>query len=154
VNRVLTAILLGSLPGRVAASLRFGRPWKEVQHGQELRCAYFAPGALLCRVTEEVQQRRIHERVEVLRGPHPGERCSELVGVAPGAEILLRVTTPRDIDCVLLAMGEIECCNVRLELVSASYWRVLHNRLRAGMDPVPFSLNGHEASLRRRESRP
>jgi hypothetical protein len=151
-TRLLTAVLLGELPGRVRSSLRFGRPWREVNQGPQMRCAYFAPDAVLCRLTERTKSAdrgRNHSCLEVLRVIHPGERCSELVGVAPGAEILLRASSTCDVDRVLSVLSEIDRQDIRLDTVAASYWRVLHNRLRAGVPIVPFSVVAHAASVRR-----
>jgi hypothetical protein len=156
-TRLLTAVLLGELPGRVRSSLRFGRPWREVNQGPRMRCAYFAPDAVICRVTETTKsahRERNHSCLEVLRAIHPGERCSEIVGVAPGAEILLRASSTRDVDRVLSLLSEIDRQDIRLDTVTTSYWRVLHNRLRAGVTVVPFSVPGHAASLRRRGAAP
>lgn len=149
-TRVLTAVLVGELPGRVRASLRFGRPWKVVRQGPHMRCVYFAPETVLCRLTESTAGRGDRRCLEVLRVIHPGERCSELVGVAPGAEILLRTSTTPDVDRVLVLLSDISSRGIRLEMVAPSYWRVVHNRLRAGVPPIPFSLASHLASLRRR----
>lgn len=119
-----------------------------------MRCAYFAPETVLCRFTESTAGRGGRRCLEVLRVIHPGERCSELVGVAPGAEILLRTSTTREVDRVLALLSDISSRGIRLEMVAPSYWRVVHNRLRAGVPPIPFSLASHSASLRRRGATP
>ena len=148
-TRWLTGVLVGELPGRVRSSLRFAHPFKEVHQRDGSRCAYFAPGAVLCRLCTESGPRRLARRLEVLRAVHPDERCSELVGVAPGAQILLRTDTAQAVGRVLALIAEIERQGVRPHAVSAAYWRVIHNRIRAGIDLVPFSIASHSASRQR-----
>jgi hypothetical protein len=153
---LLTSVRLGMGVERTTTSLRFGHPVKEVCHGtKQSRRVYFTAGDVFCCVisrADEIGPQRI--RLDVLRAVSPGQRSSTLIGVQPGAEILLRVGSEINIARVLELIHCIEQQRIQPYAISSDYWRTVHNRLCARVEVVPFRLASHAAYLSRRRFLP
>jgi hypothetical protein len=73
-----------------------------------------------------------------------------VLGVQPGAHLLLEANGQRAVHQVLHAIDGIEAQGISPVTVAPHYWRVLHNRL-LGRQPLPrYTLARHAAWLRRR----
>ncbi|MBL8255983.1 MAG: DUF2840 domain-containing protein [Pseudoxanthomonas mexicana] len=143
----LTRVTLDRAPEGPAAWLRFGRPMHEDDPDADRRCVYFAAGAVFARMERYAPDRR---RLAVLRAAGPGERVLRIAGVEPGAQLLLYVTTIARTEQALQAFAAIEAQQIPLDEVSEDYWRVLHQRLVAGVAPPTYTAAEHAAMRQRR----
>ena len=143
----LTRVALACVPDCVSVWLRFGRPMFEDAPDQCIRHVYFTPGAVFARVECRAGDRR---RLAVMRAAGPGERVVCLDGIVPGAQLLLHATTTAKAVQALDAIAAIEAQRIALEDVSEDYWRVLHQRLVAGIEAPPYTAAEHAAAMGRR----
>jgi hypothetical protein len=147
----LTQVRLIFIEERINVWLRFGHFLKERIIDAQVRDAYFVPRSIFCVVTWRGSDHgTIEWRVDVLRTAVVGERASQIPGVTPGAEILLRVSGESKVRKLLLLFDDIEARGKKLIAVSPDYWRCVHNRLAANLDVPVHSIDGHEAFLVRR----
>jgi len=125
----LTCVELVSIPQRLQWSLRFGRPVKEQIQNRRERHAYFIPNAVFaycrCQVSE---QGTTDCWLAVLRAVAPGEPATALLGVTPGAEILLQVSGSARVRQVLELIDALEANGAAPIAVRTEYWRTLHQR--------------------------
>ena len=147
----LTRVALTCVPDCLSVWLRFGWPMYEDDPDPRLRHVYFAPGAVFARVEARAGDRR---RLAILRAAGPGERVQRIGGVEPGAQLLLHATTTRKTEQALAAIAAIEAQGIVPQEVSEDYWRVLHQRLVAGIEPPTYTAAEHAAALRCRGLRP
>lgn len=147
----LTRVALICVPDQHNVWLRFGRPvWEEVPD-EHLCHVCFPPGAVFARVEWRADAHcPIHTRLAILRAAGPGERIACLDGIAPGAQLLLHATTSGKTQQVLRLIDAIEAQRIAPEAVSEDYWRVLHQRLVAGIEPPVYSAAEHAAVQQRR----
>lgn len=143
----LTRVALACMPDCHGVWLRFGQPMhKDVPEGQ-LRHVYFAPGDVFARVESRAGDRR---RVAILRAAGPGEEVICFPGIEPGAQLLLHASTTAKSLQVLQAIDAIEAQGIAAHTVSEDYWRVLHQRLVAGVEPPAYTAAEHAAMRQRR----
>lgn len=143
----LTRVTLACAPEGPAAWLRFGRPMHEDDPDADRRHVYFAAGAVFARMECHAPDRR---RLAVLRAAGPGERVLRIAGIEPGAQLLLYATTTARTEQTLQAFAAIEAQHIPLDEVSEDYWRVLHQRLVAGVAPPAYTAAEHAAMRQRR----
>jgi len=143
----LTRVALTCVPDCLSVWLRFGRPMWEDAPEDHHRHVYFPPGAIFARVECRAGDR---QRLAVLRAAGPGERVVCLDGITPGAQLLLHATTTAKTLQALDAIAAIEAQHIALEEVSEDYWRVLHQRLVAGVALPVYSAAEHAAAQQRR----
>lgn len=146
----LTRVALSCVPDCLSVWLRFGRPMYEDEPDRCIRHVYFPPAAAFARVECRAGER---QRLAVLRAAGPGERIVCLAGIAPGAQLLLYAATSAKTRQALAAIDAIAAQGIAPEDVSEDYWRVLHQRLVAGVEPPPYSAAEHAAVLQRRALR-
>ena len=126
----LTHVALVSRPRQINVYLRFGRPVKTEQAGQQRRYAYFEPDSVFCRVWWQGNRfGTTRWQVAVAQAKCPHSAVQQLGGVSPGAAVLLCVEGERLARFVLRLIGDLERRGMRPETVAPSYWRVVHNRL-------------------------
>jgi hypothetical protein len=147
----LTRVALIWIPDRINVWLRFGRPMWEDVPDECRRHVYFPPGAVFGRMEWRADAHSaVRARLAVLRAAEPGERIACLEGITPGAQLLLHATTSGKTTQVLDLIESIEAQRIAPEEVSEDYWRVLHQRLVAGITPPLYSAAEHAAAQRRR----
>ena len=143
----LTRVMLACAADGPAVWLRFGRPMHEDDPDGAGRHVYFAAGATFARLERHAPDCR---RLAVLRAAGPGERLLRIAGIEPGAQLLLYATTTARTEQALQAFAAIEAQRIPLDEVSEDYWRVLHQRLVAGVAPPAYTTAEHApAALRR-----
>lgn len=151
----LTRVTLVSVPDRLSVWLRFGRPMWEDVPDRYRRQVYFATGEIFGRVEwRPGAARAAGWRLSILRAAGTGERVASLDGVEPGAQVLLHTGRTHKTQQALRLIDAIQAQGVVLEEVSEDYWRVLHQRLVAGIEPPMYTAAEHAAVLRRREVLP
>jgi hypothetical protein len=148
----LTSVVIGRLSSSTQTVLVFGRHANAEQQRQEQRLLFFAPGAILCYLTYRTKAPGIGlQRLDILQAVAPGERCSRILGVKPGADVLLRVRRAGDIQRVRALIAEMRVQGVDPSDVSAAYWIVVQNRLSASEALPAFSVSAHAAGACRRK---
>lgn len=151
----LTRVRLVFLADRRNQWLRFGKPMVEDVPDPHYRYVYFAPGSVFGLVDWCANDYgTVRWRLSILRATGPGERMACMADVEPGAQLLLHAATPGKTKRVLQLIDAIEAQRIVPEAVSEDYWRVLHQRLVAGIEPPVYSAAEHAAMLRRRELLP
>lgn len=148
----LTRVRLAFVADRLNQWLRFGKPLIEDLPDPHYRHVYFAPGAVFGLVDWRANDYgTVRWRLSILRAAGPGERVACIADVEPGAQLLLHVVTPAKARRILQLIDAIEAQCIDPVEVSEDYWRVLHQRLAAGIDPPAYSATEHAAMQRRRE---
>src|SRR3546814_14678803 len=90
------------------------------------------------------------QQLAVLRAAGPGERIQCIARIEPGAQLLLHATTTARTELALQAIAAIETQRIAPDEVSEDYWRVLHQRLVAGVEAPPYTAAEHAAVTLRR----
>ncbi len=151
----LTSVRCVFIRNQVNIWLRFGRPLKQRVIDPFRRDAYFTPHAIFGIVTWRGSvDGAAMWRIDILRAVAPSERASEIVGVTPGAEILLRTASESNVRTVFALIDGIEARHIQLDAVSPDYWRCAHNRLAAGEAPPALMSERHGAYLSRSKRAP
>lgn len=141
-----TRVALVFVEGEVNVWLRFGVPRAALTLDASRRIAEFAPGDLFCRVVWLANAYgTVRWSLEVLRAPQPAERITRLPGIAPGAHVLLRVATPAKTRRALALIDAIERQGIAAAEVSEDYWRAVHSRFAADVEPHLYTAAEHAA---------
>ena len=147
----LTRVSLAYVERRINLYLRFGSPLRELRLDCWRRCAAFEPGAIFCRVRWEFNDYgTVRWKLLVLQACGPAERMQRVAGVRPGAKILLHADSEPTVRSVLQRIDAVEALAIDPSDVAPDYWRALGNRLIARLPLPEYSLERHEAWLRRR----
>ena len=93
----------------------------------------------------------IISRIDIVRAVSPDESYQTLPFVRPGGDILLKVEGWPKVEQVLQAIDAIERLGVDPETVSPDHWRHVHNRMSAGHEPRAYTIERHQAWLKRLE---
>lgn len=142
----LTRVALAFVERRIDLHLRFGWPLRMLPLDRWRRIAVFAPGALFCRIRWEANEHGTTLRqLLVLQACGVREHMERIAGVQPGARILLRVEGDRRVPAVLHCIGAIDALGIDPAACSPAYWRILHNRLAAGLALPAYTAARHAA---------
>lgn len=93
-------------------------------------------------------------RIDIVRAVSPGETYQTLPSVRPGGDILLKIDGWPKVERVLQMIDAIEALGVDPTDVSPDHWRHVHNRLTAGHEPRPYTIEQHRAFCLRRRAEP
>jgi hypothetical protein len=146
-----TRVALAFIPKRLNVYLRFGAPVALCAVDPQHRCAYLLPRATFCRIWWQGNEYGTTLwQLTVMQAVVPSERARRLVGVAPGAIVLLHVDRANAVQFVLRLIDAIEAQEIDPASVAATYWQTAHNRLAARREPAPYTRDQHAAYLRRR----
>jgi hypothetical protein len=144
----LTRVMLAYVEQRINLYLRFGHPVRELRIDRWRRCAFFAPATMFCRVHwESNEYGTTRWQLLVLRTCRPLDGMQRIMGVQPGARLLLRAEGGRQAAPVLQRIDAIEALGLDPAAVSPAYWRTLHNRLIARMPLPAYTAERHTAYL-------
>lgn len=145
-----TTVDLTWIEGRVERWIRFGRiAEKTTLTRAETRVA-FDPGAVFALVRWASNgYGTVESRIDILQAVAPGARCSTSPFVAPGAEILVRLSGWPTVASVLEAIDRVESDGIAPEEVCPDHWRHVQNRLAAGLEPRSYRPARHGAWLKR-----
>ncbi|MGF6227836.1 hypothetical protein QFZ27_001791 [Inquilinus ginsengisoli] len=147
----LTQLELLRLHRRIEHWLRFGRPVAEAGVDQHRRILSFAPGNVFAVLRWAATDLGTGvSRIDILRVSAPGERCSTVPHVRPGAEILLRQSGWPKVERVLQAIDAVLAFGIDPADAAPDHWRHVNNRLTAGFAPRAYSRERHPAWHRRR----
>ena len=146
----LTEVELLHLEGRVERWVRFGRHAGERILDRRRRVLSFTPNTVFAFVRWAANDYGTAvSRIDVLRAVRPNEAFSTVPFVAPGAEILLRISGWPKVEQVLAAVDQVKALGVAAEDACPDHWRHVHNRISAGKSPRPYGLGRHQAWLLR-----
>ena len=147
----LTEVELIHLEGKVERWVRFGRERQERILDRRRRVLAFAPGSVFAFVRwASNDYGTVVSRIDVLRAVSVGEPLSTVPFVAPGAEILLRISGWPKVVQVLAAIDQVEALDIVAEDACPDHWRHVHNRITAGEGPRAYTRERHSAWLLRR----
>ncbi len=149
----LTRVTLLFLHTRVNVWMRFGEPVQETVCNRSRRILSFAPGSVFCRVHWEANAYGTTLwRLAVLQAGEAQQTLQRVVGVQPGALLLLEVSGANKVQRMLSLIDGIEALGIPPTSVSIAYWRTAHNRFAANLRIPPYTAARHAAALMRQET--
>ena len=147
----LTHVELTWFEKKIEYWIRFGQPANEQIIDRRQRILSFRPNTVFAFVRWASNDfGTIISRIDIVRAVEPGEPYQTLPFVRPGGEILLRIDGWPKVEDVLRHVDAIEAIDIEADAVSPEHWRHVHNRMAAGHQPRPYTLDQHRAFLLRR----
>lgn len=154
-TRSLTRATVLFFADKVNDRTRFGRLAGERIIDRRARIALFAPGSLFGYVQWRANRYGTeHWRFYVLRAGAPDERLQTVPGIAPGAHILTSLAGQARVQRALDLVDAIEAGGVHPADAPESYWRVVQNRLTAGLACRPYAAEERAALAQHAGLRP
>ena len=148
----LTHVELTWVEKRIENWIRFGREAHEEIIDRRRRVLSFRAGSTFAFVRWAANDfGTILSRIDIVRAVTPGETYQTLPFVRPGGEILLKIEGWPKVQQVLRHIDSAEDAGVDASDVSPDHWRHVANRLRAGQEPRAYTMERHQAWLKRRE---
>lgn len=139
-------VALAFVEHRVNLWLRFGEPMREVELDRWRRVAVFAPSSVCCRVKWIVNDQGIALwQLMVLQAPTAVDSAQRVIGVVPGARILLRADGEPQVKAVLALVDAIEASGMNATAAAVTYWRTLGDRLAAHQPLPAYTAEQHVA---------
>ena len=86
-----------------------------------------------------------------MRAVEPGETYQTLPFVRPGGEILLKIEGWPKVEDVLRHIDAIERVGIDACDVAPDHWRHIAHRMQSGETPRSYTMERHQAWLKRRE---
>ena len=131
--------------------LRFGYQAGERIIDRRRRVVSFAPGSVFAFVRwQSNDYGTVLSRIDIVRAVEPGEAYQTLPFVRPGGDILLHVQGWPKVARVLQAIDAIDAIDIDPADVPPDYWRHVHNRMAARLEPRRYTPARHTAFLKRR----
>ena len=144
----LTRVALAYIEPRFKLYLRFGEPARTHQLDRWRRCAVFLPGAVFCRIRWQANDYgTIRWQLMVMQACTPLDEAQRILGVQPGARLLLHAEGENQVRAVLERIDAIEALGIAPVGVSPAYWRTLANRLAARLTLPEYTTERHTAWL-------
>lgn len=151
----LTQVDLIFRPSKLEYWLRFGAPIDLTAIDDRCVVATFKPNQIFALVwCASRSLGTVIYRLDILRSVDRGEAYQTIPFMRPGAELLLRVESESKFGRVMKLIADIEEMGLLSHEVSPAYWRHVHNRLAADLEPHPYTRTQHKASLLRRKVKP
>jgi len=139
-GRGLTRVTVLFLADRVNDRVRFGTPAAERIIDRRARVELYAPGAVFGYVQWRADQYGTQLwRLWVLQAAMPGERAETVPGIAPAAHIWLSAAGVARVTRALTLIDAIEAQGLDPAMLPEPYWRTVHNRLAAGLEPRVYA---------------
>ncbi|WP_426689963.1 DUF2840 domain-containing protein [Rhodanobacter ginsengiterrae] len=144
----LTRVSLAYFAHRINLYLRFGEPAHTVRLDRWRQVAVFLPAAIFGRIRwESNDYGTTRWQLMVMQACTPLDAAQRILGVQPGARLLLHAEGERQVQAALSCIDAIEALSIAPNAVSPAYWRTLGNRL-AARGPLPlYSAARHAAWL-------
>ncbi len=112
----------------------------------------FAPGSIFAFVRWTSNDfGTVISRIDILSAVRPGQRCSTVPHVAPGGEILLRLSGWPKVERVLQMTDAVEALGIDPADVAPDHWHHVHNRLSVNENPRSYTNARHQAWLHRQK---
>ena len=149
----LTHVELTWIEKRIEHWIRFGRVAEDQIIDRRRRIVSFRPGAIFAFVRWAANDYgTIMSRIDVVRAVAANEPFTTLPFVRPGGEILLSIQGWPKVSKVLAAIDTTDAAGVDPCDAAPDHWRHVHNRITAGQEPRPYTLERHCAWLKRRKA--
>lgn len=146
-----TRVELTHIQKRVEHWIRFGRPADEKVLDRRRRVLAFRPDSVFAFVRWAANDYgTIISRIDIVRAVAPGDPHQTLPFVRPGGDILLKITGWPKVEQVLRHIDAVERLGLDACDVAPDHWRHVGNRIVAGETPRPYTLDRHQAWLKRR----
>lgn len=146
----LTRVGLVTIRRRINVYLRFGKPSIVKPTNPQCRQAFFAPGEVFCRVWwERNTYGTTRWQLAILQAMAPHQVVQTIVGIAPGATILLAADGARAVKSALRLIGRVEAQGIAPSNVAPTYWRVAQNRLAGRAEIGFYGTDRHAAETLR-----
>ena len=147
----LTRVTLTSIAERLRVYLRFGKPIVRRRINARCHGAFFAQGSVFCRIWWEGNEYGTTAwQLSILQAETPRKAVQRVIGVAPGATVLLHVRSKQNIQRMTEVIHSIEAQQIDPSDVAPDYWRMVQNRLAARAELGSFCADRHSAALLRR----
>lgn len=148
----LTHVELTWVEKKIENWIRFGSHAHEQILDRRRRVLSFRPGTVFAFVRWASNDfGTIISRIDIVRAVTRGKAYQTLPFVRPGGDILLKIEGWPKVEQVLQAIDAIERLGVDPETVSPDHWRHIHNRMSAGHEPRAYTVERHQAWLKRLE---
>jgi hypothetical protein len=148
----LTHVELTWIEKRIEHWIRFGRVANDRIVDRRRRIVSFRPGAIFAFVRWAANDYgTILSRIDVVRAVANEEPFTTLPFVRPGGEILLSIQSWPKVSKVLAAIDAADQAGVDPCDAAPDHWRHVHNRIAAGLEPRAYTLERHQAWLKRVE---
>lgn len=148
----LTHVELTWIEKRVERWIRFGQETQERMLDRRRRVVSFSPDTVFAFVRWASNDfGTILSRIDILRAAAPGEPYQTLPFVQPGGELLLKIESWPKVEQVLRQIDAVEAAGIDPCTVAPDHWRHVANRMCAGEVPRAYTMERHQAWLKRRE---
>jgi hypothetical protein len=142
----LTRVELVHYEGQVERWIRFGVHVREDILDRRRRALWFATGAMFAFVRWAAgDYGTAFSRIDIVRACAMGEPVTTVPGVAPGGEVLLRLSGWPKVERTLEAIDQVEALGLPSEGICPDHWRHVQSRLAAGETPRAYTLDRHRA---------
>ncbi len=132
--------------------IRFGEQAGELILDRRRRVVSFRPNSIFAFARWAANDfGTIISRIDVVRAVERGEAYQTLPFVRPGGEILLKIEGWPKVENVLRHIDAVEHAGIDACAVAPDHWRHVAHRMRAGEAPRPYTMERHQAWLKRRE---
>lgn len=151
----LTEVELVWIEDRIERWIAFGRVVEERVCDRSRRIVAFAPASVFAFVRWASNDHgTLVSRIDIMRACATHESCSTVPGVAPGADILLRLSGWAKVERALAAIDAVRALGIAPEDACPDHWRHVHNRITAGQEPRPYARDRNSAWLLRKRTEP
>ena len=148
----LTHVELTWIEKKLEHWIRFGRIVQDRIVTRRTRVVSFRTGAVFAFVRWASNDfGTVVSRIDVVQAVAPREAYTTLPFVRPGGDILLKIEGWPKVSQVLAAIDAVEAEGLDPCDAAPDHWRHVHNRIVAGHQPRPYTLERHHAWLKRRE---
>ncbi|WP_417595217.1 DUF2840 domain-containing protein [Parasphingorhabdus sp.] len=135
--------------------IRFGRIVRTTILSRSRSTVAFDPGTVFAFVRWQANDfGTAQSRIDILRAPRAGEPYATVPYVTSGGDSLLRLSGWPKVERVLQFADAIEALGIEPADAAPDYWRHVHNRLSAGLEPRGYTATQHHAWLLRQACPP
>ena len=151
-SEALTHVELTHIEKRIQNWIRFGHWSEELRLDHRRRILSFLPGRVFAFVRWASNDfGTAISRLDIVRAVEPGEGYQTLPYVRPGGEILLRADGWPKVEKVLQHIDAIEALGIDAAHAAPDHWRHVANRMSVGFKPRSYTIERHQAWLKRQE---
>ena len=148
----MTHVELTHIEKRIENWIRFGHHAHEQVLDRHRRILSFPPGCIFAFVRWASNDfGTVASRLDIVRCVAPGESYQTLPFVRPGGEILLRVDGWPKVEKILQHIDAIEAIGIDPATAAPDHWGHVAHRLSVGFEPRAYTIERHQAWLKRRE---
>ncbi|QCB37272.1 DUF2840 domain-containing protein [Sphingobium sp. PAMC28499] len=150
-KKLHTDIELVWIEKRIEHWIRFGNAVDETIHSRCTRILRFPPNSPVALVRWSTSDYgTIRSRIDIMRTVIPGEACSTLPFVRPGAQIWLSIEGGPKVQLVLETIDAIEAAGIDPCAVVPEHWSHVADRIAAGEQPRAYTAERHVAWRKRK----